>query len=34
MISHLGRRLSSGHSIADVYDKKQANWVNGALHVP
>jgi hypothetical protein len=34
MISHLGRHLSSGHFIADVYEEKQANWVNGALRVP
>jgi hypothetical protein len=35
VISHLGRHLSSGHSIlADIYDEKQANWVSGALHFP
>jgi hypothetical protein len=34
MISHLGRHLSSGHFMVDVYDEKQANWISGALHVP
>jgi hypothetical protein len=34
MISHLGGHLFSGHSIADIYNEKQAHWVSGALHVP
>ncbi len=33
VISHLGRHLSSGHFIADIYDEKQANWVNCSLNI-